>query len=117
MTRVVFSHQDIVLELPSLTHIKNLWTTLSLITKTLDAYSLGNAKDWKQMHNDKTSRWQKSLVNIVMTIVDQDDNLKTICLSGSIIAEDKSADEQSRAIIGHFDGVGRLLKIWRETTQ
>ena len=97
-------------------HIKNLWTTLSLIMKTLDAYSLGNAKDWKQMHNDETSRQQKSLVNIVMTMLDQDDNLKTICLSGSIITEDKSAGKQSRAIIGYFDEAWRLLKVWRETT-
>ena len=51
-----------------------------------------------------------------MTLLDNDDNLKTICLSGSIIAEDKSSEEQSRSVISYFDKAGRLLKGWRDKT-
>ena len=93
MARVVFPNEDIVLELPSLSHIKKLRTVLSLMTKSLTAYSLGNAKVWKQLHTDETEQRRTSLVNVVMTLLDNDDTLKTICLSGSIIAEDKTSEE------------------------
>ena len=51
-----------------------------------------------------------------MTLLDNDDNLKTICLSGSIIAEDNSSEGQSRSVISYFDETGRLLKGWRDKT-
>ena len=56
------------------------------------------------------------MVNVVMTLLDKDDNLKTICLYGLIIYEDKSSEEQSRSVISYFDEAGRLLKGWREKT-
>ena len=56
------------------------------------------------------------MVNVVMSLLDNDDNLKTIRLSGSIIAEDKSSEEQSRSIISYFNEAGRLLKGWRYKT-
>ena len=89
---------------------------LSLITKSLAAYSLSNVKVWKQLHTDETERRRTSLVNVVMTLLDNNDNLKTTCLSGSIIAEDKSSEEQSRSVISYFDEAGRLLKRWRDKT-
>ena len=116
MARVLFPNQNIVIELPSLKHIKNLQTVLSLITKSLAAYSLGNAKVWKQLHMDDTERRRKSLVNVVMTLLDNDYYLKTICLSGLIIAKDKSSEKQSRSVISYFDEAGRLLKGWRDKT-
>ncbi len=42
--------------------------------------------------------------------------LRTICMSGSIISKDGTADEQSRAIIGAFNDSGRLLDEWRDMT-
>ena len=86
MARVVFPNKKNLIELPSLKHIKNLQIVLSLITKSLVAYSLGNSKVWKQIHTYETERHRTSLVNVVMTLLDNDDNLKTVCLSGSIIA-------------------------------
>jgi hypothetical protein len=38
MSRVIHPEQDIVKDLPSLKHIKNLWTVLLYITKTIAAY-------------------------------------------------------------------------------
>ena len=82
-------------ELPSLKHIKNLRIVLALMTKSLAAYSFGHAKEIKQMHNDETSRRHVPLINTVVTILDQNDKLKTLCLSGSIIADDKSSEAQT----------------------
>jgi hypothetical protein len=56
MSQVLQPEQDIVKELSSLKHIKKLRTVLLYCTKTLAAYQLGHAKDWKQLHTDETSR-------------------------------------------------------------
>ena len=110
MSRWLLPSHDVVIELPSLKHIKNLRTVLCLVTKSLAAYSLAKAKNWKQMHNDETSRRHASLTNIVMGVITQDDDFRTICVSGSIIAEDGTADEQARAIISEFETCRRLLQ-------
>ena len=117
MSRWLLPNHDVVIELPSLKHIKNLRTVLCLVTKSLAAHSLANAKDWKQMHNDETSRHHASLTNIVMGIVTEDDEFRTICVSGSIISEDGTADKQARAIISEFDTCRRLLQEWRDKTE
>ena len=116
MARVLHSDIDIVRELPSLKHIKSLRTVLSTITKTLAAYVLGHARNWKQLHTDETSRRQISIVNVVISIINNDNELRTICMSGSIISKDGTADEQSRAIISAFNDSGRLLQEWRDMT-
>ena len=110
----LFPNPNVVIELQSLKHIKNLRTMLCLVTKSLAAYSLANTKDWKQMHNDETSRCHASLTNIVMGIITKDDKFRTICVSGSIIAEDGTADKQARSIICGFDTCWQLLQEWRE---
>jgi hypothetical protein len=85
---------------------------LSTVTKTLAAFSVGRATKWKQLHTDETSRRQISIVNVVISIINKDNELRTICMSGSIIAKDGTADEQSRAIISAFNDSGRLLQEW-----
>ena len=116
MSRTLQPEQDIIKELPSLKYIKNLCTVLLYITKALAAYWLAHAKEWKQLHTDETSRRQVSIVNVVISILYGDTDLKTICMSGSIISKDGTADEQSRAIIGAFNESGRLLEEWRDMT-
>ncbi len=101
---------EVIKELPSLRYIRNSRTTLWLVTKTLAAYQLGKAKDWKQLHNDETSRRQTSLVNVVMSYLTEDDEFRTICLNSAIIAENGMASSQSRAIIGSFKESATLLK-------
>ena len=71
---------------------------------------------WNQLHTNETSRRQVSIVNVVVSIVESDNQLKTICMSGSIIPLDGTAEEQSRAIIGSFHESGKLLKAWRDMT-
>ena len=76
MSRALHSKQDIVRELPSVQHIKNMRTVLSIITKTLAAYRLGHATNWKQLHTDETSRRQVSIVNVVISIISIDNHLQ-----------------------------------------
>ena len=54
MAKVILPGVDAVKDLPSLNHIKNLRTKLWLLTKTLAAYQISNAKVWKQLHTDGT---------------------------------------------------------------
>ena len=115
MSRALFPGEDIVVDLPSLRHIKYLRTALTICTKTLAAYRLGNAKAWKQAHNDETARRQTSLINLVMYLLNEDDEFETICLSGSIIATGGTAEEQSEAILHTFKESGRFLQTWRDT--
>ena len=78
-------------------------------TKTLAAFRLGKATSWKQLNTDEMGRRQKQLVNVVINIINECGDLKSICLSGSIIAEDSTAEEQSRSIIASFGEAGQLL--------
>ena len=63
----ILPNVDVIKELPSLNHIKNLWTTLMLMTKTLAAYQIGHANVLRQLHTDETTCHQTSLVNVVLS--------------------------------------------------
>ena len=76
---------------------------MRLCTKSPDVYSPDKSNDWKCLHTDETGCCQVSLVNVVMTSLTEDDDIKTSCVSRSIIAEDGTADKQAHAIIGQFD--------------
>ena len=107
----------IIEALPSLTYIRGLGTVLSQLTRTLAAKRLGDTKEWKQLHSDETGRRQMNITNVVVGILNKDKKLETVCLTGSIIAEDGTADVQSRAIIESFFESGEFLNKWRETTK
>jgi hypothetical protein len=117
MARSFFHEHDIVRELPCLKSIRNMRSTVLRVTKSLAAYLLGSAESWKQLHTDETSRRQISLVNVIIGILDTNGKLKSICLSGSIIAEDSTAENQSRAIISSFTESAQLLVDWIKTTE
>jgi hypothetical protein len=60
-----------------------------------------------------TRAWE---VNAVINIINESGDFKSICLSGSIIAEDSTAEEQSRSIIASFGEAGQLLHEWKDVT-
>ncbi len=111
MLRVLHSDIDIIRELPSLKHTKSLMMVLSTITKTLAAFRLGHAQNWKQLHTNETSRHQISIVNVVISIINNDNkHVLSACLVLSIISKDGTADEQSHAIISAFNDSGLFYK-------
>ena len=107
---------DIVKEIPSLSHIRNLRTVLLTTTKTLAAYEVGNAIQIKQTHSDETSKRQTGVLNVVNGLLTKDNELKTICLAGDIIPENGTAEEQSKAVVQSFSDGARLLDLWRDKT-
>eukprot|EP00956_Cyclotella_meneghiniana_P021473 scaffold39185_cov65-Cyclotella_meneghiniana.AAC.1 len=116
MAEVLCPGMNLVRELPSLKHIKDLRTTLYTVTKTLAAYRLADAKSWKQGHADETSRRQTSLLNFLMGLVTKDDKFKAVCIDLAIIAKNGSAEEQSRAVLSALRDCKTLLEEWRTTT-
>jgi len=56
------------------------------------------------------------IVNVVISIITSDNKLRTICMSGSIISNDGTVDEQSHAIIGAFNDSQHLLEDWHKMT-
>ena len=117
MARSFFHGHDIVYQLPCVKSIRNMRSTLLQTTKSLAAYGLGSTESWKQLHTDKTSRRQISLVNVVIGLLGTDGVLRSICLLGSIIAEDSTAENQSHAIISSFNELAQLLADWIEMTK
>ena len=109
MARSLSPGHDVVRELPCLKTIRNMRTVVLRVTKTLAALRIGKSPTWKQLHTDETSRRQISLVNVVVGLLGSDGALRSICLSGSIIAEDSTAENQSRAIIATFTESAKLL--------
>jgi hypothetical protein len=57
------------------------------------------------------------IAGIVVGLLGSDGIFKSICLSGSIIAEDSTAENQSRAIISSFHKSSQLLADWIKTTE
>jgi hypothetical protein len=53
---------------------------------------------------------------VVINIINESGNFKSICLSRSIIVEDSTAEEQSRSIIASFGEAGQLLHEWKDVT-
>jgi hypothetical protein len=116
MARSLSPGHDVVRELPCLKTIRNMRTVVLRVTKTLAALRIGKSPTWKQLHTDETSRRQISLVNVVVGLLGSDGALRSICLSGSIIAEDSTAENQSRAIIATFTESAKLLADWIKVT-
>jgi len=106
MARSLSPEHDVVCELPCLKTIRNMRTVVLRVSKTLAALRIGKSPTWKQLHTDKTSRRQISLVNVVVGLLGSDGALRSICLSGSIIAKDSMAENQSHAIIACYSPIG-----------
>ena len=114
--RVIHTGLNNVCELPCLNHIRNMRTVLASTSNTLTTLQLAWAQVRKQLHTDETYQLQKSLVNVVIGMLDSDGALKSICLSCSIIARDGTAEEQACNIIASFQEFKQLLDYWREVT-
>jgi hypothetical protein len=80
------------------------------------AFQIGNARLLKQLYTDGTNHRQTSLVNVAVSFLAENDELKTMCLDGVITAEDSTA-EQSRSILASFTESSRLLEKWCHETE
>ena len=105
--------QDVVEELPCVKHIRDMRTVQLTVAKTLAGKRVGDAKQIKQLNTDETSKLQVQVTNVILSILQNDETLKTVCLAGDIIGADGTAEEQVREIVQSFGEAGRLLEKWR----
>jgi hypothetical protein len=83
------------------------------IAKTLAAMQVGRSPKIKQLHTDETSKRQTQITDVVLSLLQDDKSLKTICLAADLICADGTAEEQTKGILHSFADGGRLLDRWR----
>ena len=87
--------QDIIKEIPSVKHIWNMRTVQLTIAKTLAAMRVGRSPKIKQLHTDKTSKHQTQITDVILSLLQDDKSLKTICFAADLICADGTAEENS----------------------
>ena len=106
----VLPGQDVIEELSCVKHIRDMRTVQLTVAKTLAGKRIGDAKQITQLHTDEMSKLQTQVTNALLSILQEDDTLKTVCLAGDIIGADGTAAEQVREIVQSFGEAGRLLE-------
>ena len=89
---------------------------LSDVTQAVAGKTIAESTKIKQFHTDGTSYECTEIVNIVCSIINKDNQLKTICLAGDIIPEDVTAAYQSVTIVNKFSKSGQMLERWYKET-
>ena len=97
-------------------HIQVLRTVLSDVTQSVSRKTIAESTKIKQLHTDETSPKGTEIVNIVCSILNKNNQLKTICLAGDIIPEDGTTACQSAAIVNQYSKSGQLLERWYKET-
>ena len=99
---------EVVKEIPCVRHIQVLHTVLSNVTQAVSGKTISESTNIKQLHTDGTSHKGTEIVNIVCSILNKYNQLKTICLAGDIILEEGTTACQSAAIVNQFSKSGQL---------
>ena len=63
-------------------HIQVLHTVLSDVTQAVSGKTIAESTKIKQLHTDGTIHKGTEIVNIVCSILNKDNKLKTICIAG-----------------------------------
>ena len=85
-------------------------------TKTLATFQLGQDQKQKQQNTDKTACHHIAAINVIISILNDDMNLKAICHFRFIIFEDGTAEKQSQEIVVSFKELGVLIWDWGDVT-
>ena len=111
---IIHPNAKVVKELPGLKIVLECWSILVVVTKTLAAYWLSNASDYKQLFTDGTSRCQRAIQNGVIGIL-TNGGYKMIKLSSGILLENESSKSVTTSITHTFNEGRRLLE-WHTVT-
>ena len=112
MVLAINTNFELVKEIPCVRHIQVLHTVLSAVTQAVAGNTIAESTKITQLHPDRTSHKGTEIVNIVCSILNKDNKLKTICLAGNIIPADGTAACQSAAIVNQFSKSRQLLERW-----
>ena len=103
-------------ELPGLSFIRECRVVIQIMGETLTARRLASAEKWDQLFTDGTSRRQIALQNLVVGLLD-DEVMKPLILSSSIISENETSEKQVEAIISKLKTSGERLDQWATVLQ
>ena len=116
MALAINPNLEVVKEIPCVRHIQVPRTVLSNVTQAVSGKTIAESTNIKQLHRDGTSRKGTEIVNIVCSILNKYNQLKTICLASDITPEDVTSVCQSAAIVNQFSKSGQLLERWYKET-
>jgi len=75
----ILPSQDVIEELTCVKHIRNMRTVQLTVAKMLADKTIGEAKQTNQLHStDETSKLQTQVTNALLSILQEDDTLKTV---------------------------------------
>ena len=74
-------NSEVVKEIPCVRHIQVLRMVLSDVTQAVPGKTNAESTKIKQLHTDGTSHKGTEIVNIVCSILNKDNQFKTICLA------------------------------------
>ena len=116
MSLAINPYFEVVKQIPCVRHIQEIRTVLSDVTQAVAGKTIAESTNIKQLHTVRTSHKGTEIVNIFCSILNKDNQLKTIYLAGDIIPEDGTASCQSAAIVNKFSTSEQLLERWYKET-
>ena len=117
VSSALFLTSQVIQELPSKNHIRDMRVVLKTVSKLLAGVRFGTALHIKQLHTEETSKRQIQVTHVVCQIIDKDHHAKLVCMTGDIIGANGTAEEQTRQIAQSFTHIGTLLEKWRLMTE
>ena len=112
MALAINPNTNVVKEAPCTKYIQELCSVLAILTKCLAGKVVGMSKQIMQIHNDATSHKGTEIVNLITNVLTKNNQLRTICLAGTISPVGGSAECQSTALVNQFSESGQVLEGW-----
>ena len=101
-------------QLPSILFIRRCRTTLMTVCQMVAAHRLSNAEVWRQIFTDGTSRRQTSLIDLIISICQGDDEpALPILMSSCILPKDETAEGNFDAIVAFLEERQEWLQLWK----
>ena len=104
------TNPEVARMIPCIKYIKNMRSDFYLLTKCLAGKAIGKLIQVKQLHSDATSHKVTEIMNLILGVLTNNKELRTICFSSDIIPEDGTAKCQSSGIVDQFTKCVLLIK-------
>ena len=97
-------------ELSSMNFIRSCRKIIRISSDILSSYCIGKAEQWDQLLSDGKGRHQTALKNLVIGVIDEE-HLRPIILSTSIILKGENYGNQFDAVISTIAGCGKWFLV------
>ena len=85
--------------LPSISFVQECRVIVEVISETLLAITLAEAKTWSQLWTDATTRRQIPFTSLIIGLLGDKDNIDPVIVSLCMFIEDKQSDTGAEGII------------------